>query len=185
MIDWLNMEMPFGDQGPNAFAPGGPTGNMGAMPNIDAALKLMMFTAPEELAAMMAKQGVRPNTAGLAKPAAEPLPTPGSNEMTGTPGVDTTGAAPTGTPNPQGGARPTGPAGLVGVPAQSSVLRALGAVKAVAPPAAPMIPAPSAPRVDHPAAYRPDPAQLMAIMQMAQPNQGMMPTLAQLMGGMR
>lgn len=184
MFDWQTMALPFADPTNNALAPGGPIGGIPSQPNLEAALKLMAFSAPEEIAAMMAKQGMRPNPNALAK-TPEPIPMPGSNEMTGTPGVDTTGAAPTGMPNSQEGVKPTGPAGLTGVPSQSSVLRALGAVKAVQPPAPPMIPAPSTPRIDSPPVYKPDPNQLMAIMSMMQPGGGQMPTLAQLMGGMR
>ena len=176
MIDWLNMGLPFADTGtPNALAPGGPQGGNTLT---GAPLALLAFTAPEELAAMMAKRGVRPGQ--MAAPAAPPM-MPGATEMTGTPGVDTGAPAP-GPTNAQGGLAPTG--GPAGVPGKSSIAQALGAIKAMQPPAAPMVAAPSTPRIDSPPVYKPDASQLMAVMQMLSGG-AQMPTLAQLMGGMR
>lgn len=179
MIDWLNIGLPFAATGtPNALAPGEPQGGDTLT---GAPLTLLAFTAPEELAAMMAKRGVRPGQ--MAALAAPPM-MPGTTEMTGTPGVDT-GAPSTGAMNTQRGLASTGgPAGLAGVPGKSSIAQALGAIKAMQPPAAPMVAAPSTPRIDSPPVYKPDASQLMSVMQMLSGG-AQMPTLAQLMGGMR
>lgn len=193
MLDWLNMANPFQD--PNAvnpLAPGGPTGES----ITGAPLAILSFTAPEELAKMVAQGGVRVNPNAFRPPPSGVIP--GMPLPPAPPGATTSAPPAAGLPppgpafgdpsitNPQSGVRPTqGPAGLAGVGAQNKLAQALGAVRAVQPTAAPMVPAPGTPRIDSPPVYKPDASMLMQLM--AGGGGAAIPTLAQLLmgGGLR
>lgn len=165
MVGWLDLQNPFSDTAPGTFEP----------PNTLAGLPIAVLarTSPELLAAMMVQNGIRPGAMPIEPKA--PMPVPGVEPS----------PEPTPTVNKQSALQPTaaGPAGLTGN-AGNKIAQALGAVKAVQPPAAQYIPAPATPRIDTPPVYKPDATQLLQVMQMLA-GSPQMPSLAQLMGGLR
>lgn len=162
-------------------------------------IALLAFTDPDRLAQLMAQSGIRPGTTGGAPGAATGPPTPlgpapappatlpGSPIVPGPAAAG--GAAPGVGVGPAASAPGAGAAPAVGGSIEKLV-QALGAVQGLTPQQVPAQNIPNAPAPRPGAAFQPDPAALLRLLQLLPGGAGggaggQIPSLAQLIGGGR